>query len=562
MRPRVGAIERLTQRPLDPSGRGDVAFADLRFPTPSGKIEFARDEAARAVGRRRRARLRAARRRARVGAGRASRCSSSRARRATGSTRSSAISTGCATSSARTCSTCTRTMRRRAAWRRATRVRCGTTAAGSSCAVRIDHGHPAGRRARARRAGATTGDPDVNVLTDAGVTDMNHGATFYECLVEVGRGREPRESRPDGLVRRAGRTASGRRARSSASERLPQADWPQADRPAAVQAGFLLDLGRCVGCGACVLACRLENGWSSDNPWRRVLPLNLAAAPGRPDLLPVGRLPPLRRPACLAACPSRRLREARGRRGGAPRVALHRLPVLRDGLPVRRAALRRRRSGVMTKCHLCHHRLDAGEAPACVAACPTEALRELEPAPGSRRPASGRVGVPGLAPTGAVSGEPGVPGFADVAGCSPNIRFVAPRGRRRAALFEALWTATSADRADRPETSASAFGAVTGLRLGPVVGCARCRPGRSHVSCAESIRLPEGARQCLVSSRKASASAAGRRPGSACEADSRLAAENVRSPWPPWGVPPGRQGLSDRLRGMARSARPARRQVR
>ena len=31
--------------------------------------------------------------------------------------------------------------------------------------------------------------------------------------------------------------------------------------------------------------------------------------------------------------------------------------------------------GVMTKCHLCHHRLDEGLLPACVSACPTEALR-------------------------------------------------------------------------------------------------------------------------------------------------------------------------------------------
>jgi anaerobic selenocysteine-containing dehydrogenase len=30
------------------------------------------------------------------------------------------------------------------------------------------------------------GDPDVNVLIDEGVTDMNHGATFYACLVDVG----------------------------------------------------------------------------------------------------------------------------------------------------------------------------------------------------------------------------------------------------------------------------------------------------------------------------------------------------------------------------------------
>jgi hypothetical protein len=29
-------------------------------------------------------------------------------------------------------------------------------------------------------------DPDVNLLTEDGVTDMGHGATFYECFVEVG----------------------------------------------------------------------------------------------------------------------------------------------------------------------------------------------------------------------------------------------------------------------------------------------------------------------------------------------------------------------------------------
>lgn len=30
-------------------------------------------------------------------------------------------------------------------------------------------------------------DPWLNLLTDDGITDMNHGATFYECLVEVGK---------------------------------------------------------------------------------------------------------------------------------------------------------------------------------------------------------------------------------------------------------------------------------------------------------------------------------------------------------------------------------------
>ena len=29
-------------------------------------------------------------------------------------------------------------------------------------------------------------DPWLNLVTDDGVTDMGYGATFYECLVEVG----------------------------------------------------------------------------------------------------------------------------------------------------------------------------------------------------------------------------------------------------------------------------------------------------------------------------------------------------------------------------------------
>jgi hypothetical protein len=30
-------------------------------------------------------------------------------------------------------------------------------------------------------------DPDMNRLTGDAETDMNHGATFYECLVEVSK---------------------------------------------------------------------------------------------------------------------------------------------------------------------------------------------------------------------------------------------------------------------------------------------------------------------------------------------------------------------------------------
>jgi hypothetical protein len=55
----------------------------------------------------------------------------------------------------------------------------------------------------------------------------------------------------------------------------------------------------------------------------------------------------------------------------------------------------------------------------CVAACPTEALRAL---PQASQEDAGEI----------------VPGFVDPAGCGPNLRFLAPRGRRRAALYQRL----------------------------------------------------------------------------------------------------------------------------
>jgi len=181
----------------------------------------------------------------------------------------------------------------------------------------------------------------------------------------------------------------------------------------------LLDLGRCVGCAACVLACRLENGWTEHAAWRRVLPLNLRRRPGGPTYFLSVACHHCEQPACLAACPS----GAYERRGDG--VVLHheekclgcRYCEMACPFGAPRYAAER---GIVTKCHLCHHRLDAGASPACVAACPTEALR---------------VAAQGEA---AASARGTVPGFADPAGCRPTTRFVPPRGARREALLRSL----------------------------------------------------------------------------------------------------------------------------
>jgi anaerobic selenocysteine-containing dehydrogenase/Fe-S-cluster-containing dehydrogenase component len=246
-------------------------------------------------------------------------------------------------------------------------------------------------------------DPDVNALTDAGVTDINHGGTFYECLVEVKRVAEVRTPR----VGLAARSPAPRRQRTLKAGREPKA---QSREPS-----FVLDLARCVGCAACVIACRLENGWSDGTAWRRVLPVNLRRRPGGPTYFLSVACHHCDRPACVAACPSGAYEQ---RPDG---IVIHHeercigCRYCEMACPFGAPRYDEEKK-VMTKCHFCHHR---DEGPACVAACPTGALQSGAPEP-------------------AGASRESVPGFTDAAGCRPATRFLPPRGARREALLRAL----------------------------------------------------------------------------------------------------------------------------
>jgi Fe-S-cluster-containing dehydrogenase component len=181
---------------------------------------------------------------------------------------------------------------------------------------------------------------------------------------------------------------------------------------------FVLDLGRCIGCGACVLACRLENGLAETVVWRRVLPLNLDRVGGGPTYHLSVACHHCERPACAEACPSGAYEK---RSDGI--VLLNQEKCLgcrycemacQFGAPQFDAA-----AGLMSKCHLCAHRIDAGRPPACVAACPTEALTLA-------------------ADTAGAGAGCFVPGFADPAGCGPNLRTVAPNGALRSEKLRRL----------------------------------------------------------------------------------------------------------------------------
>jgi Fe-S-cluster-containing dehydrogenase component len=185
-------------------------------------------------------------------------------------------------------------------------------------------------------------------------------------------------------------------------------------------AGFLLDLHRCVGCGACVLACRIENDRVVTTAWRRVLPLNLRRSPAGPTYFLSVACHHCDEPACLRGCPSVAYEK---RTDG---VVIHHaercLGCRYCEMTCPFGAPRfDEEDGVVSKCHLCAHRLDAGLGPACVGACPTAALRYV-PADGALPASAMRF----------------VPGFVDPAGCRPTLHFTTPKGTRRAELYRRL----------------------------------------------------------------------------------------------------------------------------
>ena len=140
------------------------------------------------------------------------------------------------------------------------------------------------------------------------------------------------------------------------------------------QYAFEVDLDSCTGCKACVSACHSLNGLDENETWRDV-GLLLGGTPAAPFQQTVTTAcHHCADPACMTGCPVLAYEKD-------PRTGIvHHLDdqcigcqycVLKCPYDVPKY---NERLGIVRKCDMCHQRLSAGEAPACVQACPTQAI--------------------------------------------------------------------------------------------------------------------------------------------------------------------------------------------
>ncbi len=140
------------------------------------------------------------------------------------------------------------------------------------------------------------------------------------------------------------------------------------------QRGFVLDLDRCTGCGACIIACSTENSPTTGIAWRSITTFNRQRLPNAPVFHYSLACNHCLDPACLTGCPADAY--TKDPATGAVLIDQDRCLGCRycawvcpyDAPQFDGAA------GVMEKCTLCEHRLADGLEPSCVVACPVDAL--------------------------------------------------------------------------------------------------------------------------------------------------------------------------------------------
>jgi formate dehydrogenase iron-sulfur subunit len=141
------------------------------------------------------------------------------------------------------------------------------------------------------------------------------------------------------------------------------------------QYAFEVSLDRCTGCKACVSACHSLNGLDDHEAWRDTgVLLGGEDAPAWQQTV-TSACHHCEDPGCMNGCPVGAYEKDRD-----TGIVRHlddqcigcSYCILKCPYDVPKYSKKR---GIVRKCDMCHQRLAEGEAPACVQACPTEAIR-------------------------------------------------------------------------------------------------------------------------------------------------------------------------------------------
>jgi formate dehydrogenase iron-sulfur subunit len=138
---------------------------------------------------------------------------------------------------------------------------------------------------------------------------------------------------------------------------------------------FHVDMRACIGCKCCVVACNEQNGNPAAINWRRVAELEGGWYPQTHRSYLSMSCNQCLDPTCLRGCPVDAYTK-----NAATGIVLHSADACIGcqyctwncsyGVPQYNAE-----RGVVGKCDMCYNRLELGQAPACVSACPSGAIR-------------------------------------------------------------------------------------------------------------------------------------------------------------------------------------------
>ncbi len=138
---------------------------------------------------------------------------------------------------------------------------------------------------------------------------------------------------------------------------------------------FHVDMGKCIGCKCCVVACNEQNGNPAAINWRRVSEIEGGWYPrAERSYMSIGCHHCLE-PTCLQGCPVDAYTK-----DASTGIVLHSADACIGcqyctwncsyGVPQYNPE-----RGVVGKCDMCHSRLGLGQSPACVSACPSGAIQ-------------------------------------------------------------------------------------------------------------------------------------------------------------------------------------------